>query len=106
MAAEPEEYESVLCVKPAVLVYRVPPRASNRGYRWGPRPPAGCQRLLAWGGSPPPCGVGGGSPPHKVCGVCGSQEVLGVSPSPRGSKNCLSWGISAPLRNLSPSWAL
>ncbi|NXL23293.1 NECP2 protein, partial [Setophaga kirtlandii] len=48
-----EEYESVLCVKPAVLVYRVPPRASNRGYRWGPRPPAGCQRLLAWGGLAP-----------------------------------------------------
>lgn len=56
MAAEAEEYESVLCVKPAVLVYRLPPRASNRGYRWGPRPLAGCQRLLAWGARPLPVG--------------------------------------------------
>uniref|UniRef100_A0A5F8HEP4 NECAP endocytosis associated 1 n=1 Tax=Monodelphis domestica TaxID=13616 RepID=A0A5F8HEP4_MONDO len=33
MAAE-SEYESILCVKPEISVYRIPPRASNRGYRW------------------------------------------------------------------------
>ncbi|XP_068188672.1 adaptin ear-binding coat-associated protein 1 isoform X2 [Antennarius striatus] len=32
MAAE-GEYESILCVKPDVNVYRIPPRASNRSYR-------------------------------------------------------------------------
>ncbi|XP_038623775.1 adaptin ear-binding coat-associated protein 1 [Tachyglossus aculeatus] len=32
MAAE-AEYESILCVKPDISVYRIPPRASNRAYR-------------------------------------------------------------------------
>lgn len=47
MAAE-SEYESVLCVKPDVSVYRIPPRASNRGYRY-----AGAGGLL-----PVPCQPG------------------------------------------------
>ncbi|CAG5981051.1 unnamed protein product [Menidia menidia] len=31
--AEDNSYESMLCVKPEVHVYKIPPRASNRGYR-------------------------------------------------------------------------
>ncbi|XP_003973319.1 adaptin ear-binding coat-associated protein 2 [Takifugu rubripes] len=31
--AEDDSYESMLCVKPKVHVYGIPPRASNRGYR-------------------------------------------------------------------------
>ncbi|KAM3621145.1 uncharacterized protein V6R79_006706 [Siganus canaliculatus] len=31
--AEDNSYESMLCVKPEVHVYRIPPRATNRGYR-------------------------------------------------------------------------
>lgn len=31
--ADDSSYESVVCVKPEVHVYRIPPRATNRGYR-------------------------------------------------------------------------
>ncbi|XP_063072436.1 adaptin ear-binding coat-associated protein 2 isoform X2 [Engraulis encrasicolus] len=31
--AEDSGYESILCVKPEVHVYKIPPRATNRGYR-------------------------------------------------------------------------
>ncbi|XP_076857856.1 adaptin ear-binding coat-associated protein 2 [Brachyhypopomus gauderio] len=42
------DYESILCVKPEVHVYRIPPRATNRGYRaadWKLDEPAWSGRL-------------------------------------------------------------
>uniref|UniRef100_A0A2K5D4K2 NECAP PHear domain-containing protein n=1 Tax=Aotus nancymaae TaxID=37293 RepID=A0A2K5D4K2_AOTNA len=53
-------YESVLCVKPDVHVYRIPPRATNRGYRV-------LRGALCWGPS--------GSVSWHSCGECdGSQQ--------------------------------
>ncbi|XP_031734586.1 adaptin ear-binding coat-associated protein 2 isoform X2 [Anarrhichthys ocellatus] len=46
--AEDNSYESMLCVKPEVHVYKIPPRASNRGYRaadWKLDEPAWSGRL-------------------------------------------------------------
>ncbi|CAB1314965.1 unnamed protein product [Coregonus sp. 'balchen'] len=34
--ADESGYESVICVKPEVHVYKIPPRATNRGYRLSP----------------------------------------------------------------------
>ena len=59
MATEGQsEYESVLCVKPEVNVYRIPPRASNRAIRWGcgPGGPGGGRR------------PDGGERPHPASG--------------------------------------
>uniref|UniRef100_A0A0K8TNX5 NECAP PHear domain-containing protein n=1 Tax=Tabanus bromius TaxID=304241 RepID=A0A0K8TNX5_TABBR len=48
------EYESILLVKPEVFIYKIPPRASNRGYRaadWNLSEPTwtGRMRLVAFG---------------------------------------------------------
>ncbi|XP_077968438.1 adaptin ear-binding coat-associated protein 2-like [Styela clava] len=48
------EYERILTVKPEVLVYRIPPRSTNRGYRaadWGLDKPSwtGRMRIIATG---------------------------------------------------------
>ncbi|XP_045243220.2 adaptin ear-binding coat-associated protein 2 isoform X5 [Macaca fascicularis] len=56
---EESGYESVLCVKPDVHVYRIPPRATNRGYRGAV------------------CSGPGGSVSRHSCGECdGLQQVL------------------------------
>ncbi|XP_076124220.1 adaptin ear-binding coat-associated protein 2 isoform X1 [Alosa pseudoharengus] len=46
--AEDSGYESILCVKPEVHVYKIPPRATNRGYRaadWKLEEPAWSGRM-------------------------------------------------------------
>lgn len=96
----------MLCVKPAVLVYRVPPRASNRGYRWVSRPPAGCQRLLAWGGSSPPCGVCGGPLLMRCVVFVVPRRCLGSVPPRAQQELPLTGYVNPSVRNLSPSWVL
>ncbi|KAF6120595.1 NECAP endocytosis associated 1 [Phyllostomus discolor] len=63
MAAE-LEYESVLCVKPDVSVYRIPPRASNRGYRGALC--SGTSRTVSW----------------YCCGDCDRFQPLLCNPDP------------------------
>lgn len=105
-AAAEEEYEAVLCVKPLVHVYRVPPRASNRGYRWGlplsRRPRPAVRRLLPrrrygapcpWGVWPCCGGLRGAASSLGVCGLPG--RCLGPAPR-RGAARPVPHGVSVP----------
>lgn len=81
MAAAELEYESVLCVKPDVSVYRIPPRTSNRGYR--------CSALSGPGGRRGGRGGGGGGLAGAVRTAAGTV-LAGVTPAPRcrGTRCC------------------